>query len=219
MSEMDAIDRALKLYSGRIPARSAVRQPFPNGMLTAIKVVAGDAEALRSAKAFHGEDDSRIKEACTCFVELVVGRPGASDLEVLGLNPGAQADSINEHKRALLKWLHPDRNQSAWQSACFKRVADAARRLQNASPKEKVNPAGLAGASRESRRAASARAARRIWAVSDKRIRRFESRLFYKRVVEGGLLLLIASAALYSGTYYLADRLSAPRPQTLVNTR
>lgn len=122
--------RALDLYRGLILPHAALRRPYPHDMLTVITLAAGDEAVLAAQAEQTLEQAQTLRSAACCFLELVLTRAGNSDHGVLALNPGAAPDLIRAHKRALLKWLHPDRNRNAWQAALSAKVSAAAARLE-----------------------------------------------------------------------------------------
>lgn len=137
--------RALDLYRGLILPHAALRRPYPDDMLTVIALAAGDEAVLAAQAEQTRERADALRAAAVCFLELVLTRAGSSDHGVLALNPGAAPELIRAHKRALLKWLHPDRNRNAWQAALSAKVSAAASRLErNEAEAGSANGAGQA---------------------------------------------------------------------------
>jgi hypothetical protein len=97
--------------------------PFPDDMLSVIKVVAGDEKTIETSAMRYGIDAVAIQEMARNYVIKQLLDPKATGLRLLGLNPGAEAQNLRDHKRWLLKWLHPDRNPSAWEQAYFNRIS------------------------------------------------------------------------------------------------
>lgn len=122
--------RALDLYRGLILPHAALRRPYPHDMLTVIALAAGDEAILAGQAEQTREQAETLRAAACCFLELVLTRAGNSDHGVLALNPEAAPELIRAHKRALLKWLHPDRNKNAWQAGLSAKVSAAAARLE-----------------------------------------------------------------------------------------
>lgn len=100
------------------------------GMLDVIKIVAEDEAALAMARREYGERDTVLCEACRVYLHGLLLHPAASDHMRLGLSTDATDKDIRDHKRWLLKWLHPDRNPSKWEAALFQRVQEAASNLE-----------------------------------------------------------------------------------------
>lgn len=130
VGENNSVARALALYRGLIRPAAALRQPFPGNMLTVIALATSDEAMLLEQQLTTGETAETLMAAASCFLELLVTRAGNSDLGLLGLDPGASPEQVRAHKRALLKWLHPDRNKNAWQAALYAKVSTAARRVE-----------------------------------------------------------------------------------------
>lgn len=122
--------RALDLYRGLILPHAALRRPYPQDMLTVIALAAGDEAVLAAQAEQTHEQAETLRAAASCFLELALTRAGASDHGMLALDPGAAPELVRAHKRALLKWLHPDRNRNAWQAALSAKVSAAASRLE-----------------------------------------------------------------------------------------
>lgn len=60
---------------------------------------------------------------------------------VLALPQNWSSQDVREHKRWMLKWLHPDRNPSAWEANLFHRVKEASDRIENGTAKDSADPA------------------------------------------------------------------------------
>jgi hypothetical protein len=99
-------------------------------ILHIVKIAAGDEIAARTARDETGYDEEFLREACSFLLQQLLLRPHASDLQLLMLTLQSTPQEAKDHKRWLLKWLHPDRNQNTWQQKLFQRVSEAARRLE-----------------------------------------------------------------------------------------
>lgn len=138
MGNRQAIDVALGMYRRPTLVRATQEAPLPEGMLTVIRIAAGaemEAGIISPDRARNAEE---AREAAVFFLQLVLFRPQSTSYRLLGLAADANVEQVREHKRWLLKWLHPDRNHNKWESALFQRVAKAAedleQRLDGAAP-------------------------------------------------------------------------------------
>jgi hypothetical protein len=116
---------AMAIEAFRNPSRLLRKAvtPFPDGMLLVIKAAAGDTATIEACVTHYGHSASSIQEMAKSYLIKQLLDPKASGLRLLGLNPGAETSQIKDHKRWLLKWLHPDRNPSAWEQAYFNRIS------------------------------------------------------------------------------------------------
>ena len=140
MAERRALDIAHDLFRRPLMARLVQAAPLPPGMLEVIKIAAGEAPAREGLLLPDSQTAETTRQAAVFFLQQALFQEAGDDFRVLGLGRGATPEQIREHKRWLLKWLHPDRNPSKWESQLFLRVARAAETL------EKRGDAGGAGA-------------------------------------------------------------------------
>jgi hypothetical protein len=118
----DAI--ALAIEAARMPSRhrQLTSGKLPPGMFDVIKAAAGDAATLKPWGEAYGLTDADVQEAAKHFLLLRLSAPEVHGLRLLGLEEGATDAAIKDHKRWLLKWLHPDRNPNKWEQALFLKV-------------------------------------------------------------------------------------------------
>lgn len=122
-----AIEIALDLKAMPSLAKVVRRRPLPPQVTPLIRVAAGSQEEVREFAAKYGFSENYIREACIFFLHEAVLFTGADSLRTLGLEHNASPEDIREHKRWLLMWLHPDRNDNRWESALFQRVVRSAK--------------------------------------------------------------------------------------------
>ena len=130
MGNHEAIDVALVMFRRPALVRSLRKAPLPEGMIKVIRIAAGaevEAGFISPERARNAEE---AHEAAVFFLQQVLFLPHSDSYRLLGLKPGVGAEHVREHKRWLLKWLHPDRNHNKWESALFQRVAKAAEELE-----------------------------------------------------------------------------------------
>jgi hypothetical protein len=135
MQNLDAIDLALRQTrkSGG-PRRMAV-VPLPGNMLELLKVAAEDSETLARCSLSKGVTPTVLLDSSRYALQKIILESGADHHRALGLVAGASPAQVRDHKRLLLKWLHPDRNHNSWESALFLRVQEAVEKLESGEAK------------------------------------------------------------------------------------
>lgn len=133
---MLAVDRALEAARQPKQLLRQSPQPLPPDMLDVIKCAAGDEMTLARYGLERGLHQDSIRDAARVYLQHVVTHANGSDRLVLGLPKGATANDVREHKRWMLKWLHPDRNPSKWEANLFHRVKEASARLESGTARE-----------------------------------------------------------------------------------
>lgn len=136
-----ADDRALHLALdlARTPglARVIRRRPLPPDVLRLIRIAAGSPDAVADAVRSTGEDADTISAAAKLFLQQGLLQASGDHYRTLGLSAGAPSDKLAEHVRWLMKWLHPDRDQAAWDSTLAERVLTAWHELKD--PERRAN--------------------------------------------------------------------------------
>lgn len=150
---------AMELFSAPALANRLRRAPPHEDVITIIKAAAGDEAALGCFPVHVSADPVRAREAAAFYLQQVHLRPEASDHQVLGLEPTSSLEKVKEHKRWLLKWLHPDRNNNRWEQAYFERIVAAAARIEqeHALPADVQPPAAPRQPRRQNRNASAVR--------------------------------------------------------------
>jgi hypothetical protein len=111
------IDHAatLKLAVDLMHVPSRVRllrsAPLPEGVLTLLRITAGDEEATRQATESTGRSRETVREAAAFFIEQILLDPEADSYRVLGARPEASNSELRRNMALLLRWLHPDHRQ------------------------------------------------------------------------------------------------------------
>lgn len=100
-------------------------RPLPDDVLLLLRLAAGDSQAREQAREASGEPDPLVTEAAVMFIQQVMFYPGSDSYRVLGVPVDGSDESIREHRRWLLRWLHPDRNADAWDAVYAERVSHA----------------------------------------------------------------------------------------------
>jgi hypothetical protein len=131
MDRRAALDVALDMVQRPLLARQAQSQPLPPDVLQLIRIAAQSDEDIVWASRTRARSTTEIRDAAVMFLQQVLFHPRADSLRLMGLGPSATLEDLHEHRKWLLKWLHPDRNPDKWESQLFKRVLDASREAQN----------------------------------------------------------------------------------------
>ena len=158
-----AMAHAIEAFRTPSRHRNAGAGVFPSDMLLVIKAAAGDEATLLSAAGAHSVSAADVQEAAKHYLLRFLLHPEAKGIRLLGLNPGADADTINLHKRWLLKWLHPDRNGNAWEKSLFLKVSTYAETLAHPPPDAQVQET-------KHRRFRRKKARLSTWTHSEKRV-------------------------------------------------
>jgi hypothetical protein len=126
-----AIDVAVAVY--RQPNQFMIPKPgrYPHDMLEVIKSAAGDEDTIRSISQHFNLPQDTVSQVCKFYLQKLLTAGGNDPFRMLALDHGATAADIKDHKRWLLKWLHPDRNPSKWESALFLMIGKAALQLES----------------------------------------------------------------------------------------
>lgn len=105
-----ALDDALLLKANPDRLFFQQRQPLPDGIALLIRIAINPGVCGLSPAQRQGLDDAELQAAAGAYLKGVCLFPGSQGLRVLGLNDGSDHTLVVEHRRLLLKWLHPDRN-------------------------------------------------------------------------------------------------------------
>ena len=130
---------ALELYHEPRLANRLASMPLHDGVLSLIKIAAGDESEAMVFPSHISENFEKAHAISVFYLQQVIFHPHSSGHRILGLSSDAGQKEIRDHKRWLLKWLHPDRNQNKWEQHYFKRVLEAAQSLQSADTQPVVH--------------------------------------------------------------------------------
>jgi hypothetical protein len=131
MKRIDAIYMALDLLKQPAKLKAILKENSPTDVIELIKLAAGDLPSLSRWSGEIDEPAQVLKEAAKFYLRETMGAAGNNDYKLLGLTSTATAQEIQNHKRWMLKWLHPDKNTNKWESEFFYRVCEAAERLSS----------------------------------------------------------------------------------------
>jgi hypothetical protein len=141
MGETDAIDMALRLTRQPGGQRKMAMAALPANMVELLKVAAEDADITARLSFSRGVAPSVLLDSARFALQKIILESGSDHHRALGLTRGASTIEIRDHKRLLLKWLHPDRNHNAWESALFLRVQEAVEKLEAGATEPVASPA------------------------------------------------------------------------------
>ena len=99
--------------------------PLPDGVLTLLRIAAGDEEATSQAIAATGRSRETVREAAAFFIEQILFYPEADSYRVLGARPEASNSELRRNMALLLRWLHPDHDPQGERSVFASRVTRA----------------------------------------------------------------------------------------------
>jgi hypothetical protein len=137
----NALQKALALARAPLLARPRPDDRLPEGMLTLLKLVAGEEQASAAAQVATGESPQALKEAAAFYLQQVLFAPDASSYRVLGVDSDAADERLREHYRWLARWLHPDRNPDEWEAVYAERVGQAWQNLRTPDRRERYDRA------------------------------------------------------------------------------
>jgi hypothetical protein len=147
MSNRNALQIALEIFRSPIQVRTAQRLPLPGGVLQVIRIASGEALDEKARELTFGWDESDVRAAAVFFLQQILFERDSDPFRLLGLAFDANMDDLKNHKRALLKWLHPDRNANKWESVLLQRVlkanAGVAATVGQAEPNGLQNVSGI----------------------------------------------------------------------------
>lgn len=150
-----ALHFALDLAHTPTLGRLVQREPLPDGVLDVIRIAAGCPETTAQAARATGLEPEALQPAAAVWLQTALFAPQADHYRVLGVARTASADEIRSHMRWLMKWLHPDRQNDAWQSRPAERVLAAWDELKTPERRagyDRTHPAAPSAAKARSRR-------------------------------------------------------------------
>lgn len=131
MSGKSAAVIALELYNEPRLAKRLSVLPVHRGVLPLIKIAAGDVEELLVFPPHIATKPEKARVIAEFYLQQVLFHPNSKGLRLLGLSSEASPIQLRDHKRWLLKWLHPDRNPNLWSQQHFKRLIETWESLQD----------------------------------------------------------------------------------------
>jgi len=125
MSDKMALKVAIDLMHVPSQVRLLRSEPLPDGVLTLLRIAAGDAEAEGVAATATDRSREVVQRAATFFIEQVLFAPNTDSYRVLGANAQASTAELRRNVALLMRWLHPDLDNRGERSVFVSRVTDA----------------------------------------------------------------------------------------------
>ena len=130
MNKRGAIELALDIYRHPSKVGAVRRAALPMDVLKLVRIVAGGDDEIAAQNLTDQKSPAEMRDAAVFFIQQIMFQSGNAPHRILGLSEDASPQQIKDHKRLLLKWLHPDRNQSKWEGVYFQRVLQAAQSVE-----------------------------------------------------------------------------------------
>lgn len=125
MSDKMALKIAIDLMHVPSQVRLLRSEPLPDGVLTLLRIAAGDAEVESAAALAIDRPQEFVRRAATFFIEQILFAPNSDSYRVLGASPQAGAGELRRNVALLLRWLHPDLDSASERSIFVGRVTAA----------------------------------------------------------------------------------------------
>jgi hypothetical protein len=131
VSRRQAIDIALDALAKPEIASFLAAGPLPKGVKVLLRIVAdGEWRDAATAHVYKTHSPEMVRSASAAFLAEVLFARQTDPYRALGLPSGASLQDVREHKRLLLKWLHPDRNPDAKEQGYLAKVIEAAEAIE-----------------------------------------------------------------------------------------
>lgn len=209
MSGTSAVGLAFDLARRPALARAMRRQPLPDDVLTVIKIAAGSDEVCRTIATRAGMGVAQVREAAIVYLQAVVLHSQADSYRVLGAPRGSNQAVLREHMGWLMKWLHPDRDQSDWESALAQRVSAAWEDLKSPERRARYDRSLGQGGDAPRHRPRPMSAMRTLWQsepIERARVARFVAWAAF--ALASGIVLAVAFAPTFNGSGVVASESS-----------
>lgn len=108
MDRAAALWIAIDLRNSPSRVKEVRSKPLPEGVLTLLRIAAGDEEVTSEASASVGRSREIVRKAAAFFIEQILFCSDADSYRVLGAAPGATYAELRRNMALLLRWLHPD---------------------------------------------------------------------------------------------------------------
>ena len=125
MSSRMALKVAIDLIHMPSQVRLLTAEPLPDGILTLLRIAAGDEEAENTASLLTDRPLEVVRQASTFYIEQILFASNADSYRVLGANPQASAGELRRNVGLLMRWLHPDRDPQGERAVFIGRVTTA----------------------------------------------------------------------------------------------
>jgi hypothetical protein len=157
MSEKMALKVAIDLLHVPSQVRLVRSEPLADGVLTLLRIAAGDDEAEHTAAATADRPREVIRRAAVFFIEQILFAPDTDSYRALGADPRAHAGELRRNAALLLRWLHPDLDALGERSIFVSRVTEAWNNLKTPERRAAYDDLLLYRQARSNRRSISGR--------------------------------------------------------------
>lgn len=125
MGDLAAVRVAIDLV--HVPSRVRLMRSelLPEGVLTVLRIAAGEEAVEIDAAESVGRPRELVRNAAAFFIEQILLAPEADSYRILGADRSATAAELRRNMALLLRWLHPDVNQTGMRSVFAGRVTEA----------------------------------------------------------------------------------------------
>jgi hypothetical protein len=113
ISDTSALKAAVDLLCVPTRARPMRISLLPGGIATLLEIASGDAEATSQGALLTGRSEETIRDAAVFFIEQILLAPDADSYRILGGTPELPTEELRRNMALLLRWLHPDTENSA----------------------------------------------------------------------------------------------------------
>lgn len=135
MPRRQAIDIAMDAVSRPELTAMLTSGPLPPGIKSLLRIVAdGECRDSSTGHVYSRSSAEAVRAASAAFLLAVLFGKGSDPYRVLGLAVGAPPADVREHKRLMLKWLHPDRNPHIGERKHLQRVIEACEAIESGKP-------------------------------------------------------------------------------------
>jgi hypothetical protein len=125
MNGAPALKLAVDLFNVPSGVRRARSQPLPDGIVTILRIAAGEEAILAEASQTSARPPELVRAAAAFFIEQILLGPGGDSYKTLGAHPTASTSELRRNMALLLRWLHPDMDRQGGRSIFAGRVTMA----------------------------------------------------------------------------------------------
>lgn len=131
-----AIHDAIDVFQAPSRVRAMRAKPIAADANQALRVVAGEEDAIEAAMRQTGRSRRVVEDAASFYIEQILAYPDADNFRVLGANPNAAQADLRRNMALLVKWLHPDLGRPRARDALAARVTRAWEDLKTAERRQ-----------------------------------------------------------------------------------
>jgi hypothetical protein len=125
MNRVPAVKVAIDLVQVPSGVRRFRSEPLPEGVLTLLRIAAGEEADLADAAKAVGRPPELVRAASAFFVEQILLAPGTDSYKTLGAHQSSTTSELRRNMALLLRWLHPDKDPNGSRSLFASRVIAA----------------------------------------------------------------------------------------------